>query len=515
MLSSRAAVTRQMVVSGCALLAALPSVSLAEQAQRLPTMTVEGEETGGASLYPVDLDQRPLTTPDTAELLRSAPGANVNRNGPLTGIAQYRGMYGQRLNVLVNGVYINTGGPNGMDPPLSYIPRNQLDSLQIVRGIAPVSSGIETLGGTIIAESRRGAFSSTDEVATKADVSGGGATVDSSYNVGALGSVATRNHRLDLHGSRENGGNIEFSDGKIRASRHERDNFGAGYGFRTGTHQFSLDVRRNETDPTGTPALPMDIVFINTSIVQGEYRGRIGQYGLHALGFWTDVNHEMSNFELRNPPNPMMTRLNTTSSDGLGYRFDLSLPLAAGSLMVGVDGQFDDNDATITDPVNNLTFRVDNFNDIERDLYGFFTEWNGALARGWDLQLGARYNRVSSDAGEVFASTASDSPPNGPFVLQNRFNNADRSKTDNNFDLVAKLSHAVNSQFTLLAEAGQKTRSPSYQERYLWLPLQATNGLADGNNYVGDIDLDPEKAYEVGLGFNWTAGRFYLEPRAF
>jgi iron complex outermembrane receptor protein len=494
---------------------ALPRLCVAEDTQQLPKMTVEDEETAGASLYPIELEQRSLTTPDTAELLRTAPGANVNRNGPLTGIAQYRGMYGQRLNVLVNGIYINTGGPNGMDPPLSYIPRNQLGSLQIIRGIAPVSSGSETLGGTIIAEARRGEFSASDAVASSADIAGGGATVDSSYSIGGLGSVATRNHKLDLYGSRENGGNVDYSNGKIRASRHERNNFGAGYGFRTGPHEFLLDVRRNETDPTGTPALPMDIVLINTSIVQGEYNSRIGRYDLHAQGFWTDVNHKMSNYELRNPPNPMMTRLNTTSSDGGGYRVDLSFPLVSGSLMVGLDGHFDQNDATITDPVNNPAFRVDNFNDIERNLYGFFTEWNGALAQGWDLQLGARYNRVTSDAGEVFASTATASPPNGPFVLQNRFNSADRSKTDNNFDLVAKLSHAMNSQLTLLAEAGHKTRSPSYQERYLWLPLQATNGLADGNNYVGDINLDAEKAYEVGLGLNWATGRFYVEPRAF
>ncbi len=515
MISLHAGLARHGVSFGFLLYLALPQPCVAEDRQQLPIMTVEDAETAGASLYPVELDQRPLTTPDSAELLRSAPGANVNRNGPLTGLAQYRGMYGDRINVLVNGIHINTGGPNGMDPALSYIPRNQLASLQVIRGVAPVSSGSETLGGTIIAEARRGQFASTDRATSSAEIAGGGATVDSSYNVGGLGSVATRDHRLDLYGSRENGGNIEFSSGKIRASRHERNNFGAGYGFRTGSQEFSLDVRRNETDPTGTPALPMDIVLINTSIVQGEYDNRIGQYNLHVQGFWTDVNHKMSNFELRDPPNPMMTRLNTTSSDGLGYRTDLSFPLASGSLMVGVDGHLDQNDATITDPVNNPAFRVDNFNDIERNVYGFFTEWNGALAKGWDLQLGARYNRVTADAGQVFASTATASPPNGPFVLQNRFNSADRSKSDNNFDLVAKLSHAVNSQLTLLAEAGQKTRSPSYQERYLWLPLQATNGLADGNNYVGDINLDPEKAYEVGLGLNWATGRFYLEPRAF
>jgi iron complex outermembrane receptor protein len=211
----------------------------------------------------------------------------------------------------------------------------------------------------------------------------------------------------------------------------------------------------------------------------------------------------------------MMTRLNRTSSDGAGYRADLSLPMADGTLMVGVDGQLDDNDATIVDPVNNPAFRVENFNDVSRDVYGFFTEWNGAVVEGWDVQLGARYNLVESDAGDVSASAAVANPPNGPYVLQSRFNDADRSKTDNNFDLVAKLSHALNSQLTLLAEAGQKTRSPSYQERYLWLPLQATNGLADGHNYVGDIDLDPEKAYEVGVGLNWATRRFYVEPRAF
>ena len=45
-----------------------------------------------------------------------------------------------------------------------------------------------------------------------------------------------------------------------------------------------------------------------------------------------------------------------------------------------------------------------------------------------------------------------------------------------------------------------KTRAPSYQQLYLWVPLQATNGLADGHNYVGDINLDSEKAYESRPG---------------
>jgi len=495
----------------------LPYLANAEETPTtLPEMTVEGEASAGPLLYQVDLEQAPVTTPDTAALLRRAPGANVNRNGPLTGIAQYRGMYGDRVNVMVNGIRINTGGPNGMDPALSYIPRNQLQSLEVIRGIAPVSSGAETIGGTIIANGRTSEFGSSDRLAPSIDFTGGGATVNDSGNASALGSIANRNRRLHLIGSRENGGNIEFGDGKIRPTRHERNNFGGGYGFRTGAHEFSLDVSRNETDPTGTPALPMDIIDINTSIVQGGYSGDIGGYTVNAKAFWTDVNHHMSNFELRDAPVSMgneMTRLNDATSSGLGYRLDVTFPLASGTLTLGSDGHQDEHDSTITDPVNNLSFRVENFNDVERDVYGFFAEWNGAVLKDWNLQLGGRYNRVENDAGDVYSSMAMMNP--NVMTLQNRFNAADRDKTDNNFDLVANLSHAVNTSTTVSIEAGHKTRAPSYQERYLWLPLQATNGLADGNNYVGDINLDSEKAYEVGLGLDWYGTRTYFEPRVF
>ena len=175
-----ASLCRQSGPVCAALFLVFPAVCAAGDAQQLPDMTVEGEAAGGVSLYQVDLDQAPATTPDTAALLRRAPGANVNRNGPLTGIAQYRGMYGDRVNVMVNGIRINTGGPNGMDPALSYIPRSQLQSLEVIRGIAPVSSGAETIGGTITATSRSGEFGSGDRLAPSIEISGGGATVNGS-----------------------------------------------------------------------------------------------------------------------------------------------------------------------------------------------------------------------------------------------------------------------------------------------------------------------------------------------
>ena len=48
-------------------------------------------------------DETLVAPPDTAQMLRMMPGANLNKNGELTGIAQYRGMYGDRINISING----------------------------------------------------------------------------------------------------------------------------------------------------------------------------------------------------------------------------------------------------------------------------------------------------------------------------------------------------------------------------------------------------------------------------
>ncbi len=54
---------------------------------------------------------------DISGLLKSLPGANVNSNGPLTGIAQYRGLFGDRVETQVGGMSMAGAGPNAMDPP--------------------------------------------------------------------------------------------------------------------------------------------------------------------------------------------------------------------------------------------------------------------------------------------------------------------------------------------------------------------------------------------------------------
>jgi iron complex outermembrane recepter protein len=79
----------------------LPLPISAAHVERLPAIDVEGEQPHTHSILP---DQVPPAMPTVAGYLRRIPGADVNLNGPLTGIAQYRGLFGDRVNVVMDGM---------------------------------------------------------------------------------------------------------------------------------------------------------------------------------------------------------------------------------------------------------------------------------------------------------------------------------------------------------------------------------------------------------------------------
>jgi len=215
----------------------------------------------------------------------------------------------------------------------------------------------------------------------------------------------------------------------------------------------------------------------------------------------------MSNFHLRSEPPPGLWRQNVAKGENLGF----SIAAQRGGWTAGVDGHTENHNSNIDNP-NNPMFFVVNFNDAERRILGVFAERQQAFGDGWLAELGLRYNNVSMDADRVDGTPAMSMMGR---VLRDDFNGADRSQTDNNVDWVAKIYYHAQAGLRYYAGGSRKTRSPSYQERYLWLPLQATGGLADGRTYTCNIGLDPEVAHEVELGLDWNRGSFDLSPRAF
>lgn len=449
---------------------------------------------------------------DTAQLLKQAPGANVNMNGPLTGIPQYRGMYGPRVGVQLNGMQLAPAGPNWMDPPLSYAAAAQLESLQLYRGIAPVSVVQESIGGAVNAVTARGEFSDTKVIAQDTHLVATGQSVNNGTLLGATVLASNEMHRVRVAAMTENGDDAEFARGKILPTEYERDRYELGYGLRVGSHTLQFNYTRSETGDAGTPALPMDIELIDGDLYSLGYNFSGSGWSLDATLFGSELDHTMTNYHLRQAPlDNAMWRRNTTTASNRGFKLAATFNDDHGLWMVGADGLDSSHNSDIDNP-QNPAFYVVNFNAAERSIVGLFAERQHDFGNAWSAELGLRYNHVVMNADEVDGTPAM--MPAGA-MLRDAFNAADRKQTDDNIDVVAKAFYRANDQLSYYAGLARKTRSPSYQERYLWLPLQATGGLADGLTYTGNIELEPEVAGELELGLDFNNGNLVLSPRLF
>lgn len=466
---------------------------------------------------------------DNSDLLRFFPGGNRNSNGPVTRISQYRGLYGAQNNVSIDGQAYTSGGPNWMDSPLSSIPQSLTQSVTLYRGLGSVANIKEGLGGGIDISTRKAGFSGSDRWSGFGKAQAGYGSNANSWGAAFYAGIHSQENWFDLAVSTDKGDDYKFNGGTVAASEYERQQYRVGYGHRFSSAELTLGAVINRTGDSGTPALPMDIRYVDseqyslgfdTSVVGGEINFRANVL---------TVEHLMDNFALRPPPVGMggMKVLRQTHAVGDGGGFSLRYDRATGSShwLFGIDGKLEHHNADITDP-SKAMFYITNFNNVDRDRTGVFAQLTRSFG-DWDLEAGIRYNRVHMDAGEVGGDLAMMSggmmnPAMTPMSQQDRldtlaqeFNNANRNKKDNQWSGMLKVSRDLGDSTRLNLGIGRKVRSPSYQERYLWLPMEATAGLADGFTYIGDIDLKLETSFEITAGIDWSVGRFRLTPELY
>lgn len=470
-----------------------------------------------------------VAPPDTAQMLRMMPGANINKNGELTGIAQYRGMFGDRINISINGSHVSSGGPNAMDAPLHYAPVAILESLTVHRGIAPVSSGQETIGGSMDAKTYGGEFSETSAFELAGRVYTGLQSVNQGNVASATLSMANNRHLISSSMMRERAGNSSFAGGEISPSGYERERLDVGYHFRDSFQQIGFDFTVNNTGNAGTAALPMDIQSIDSKLLHIDYQLDGQVFSLVSSLSYNQIEHWMTNYHLRRPPQANMAgpgemryRATFAESDNYGFSLMLVQALDNGTRRLGMDGHFSEHDADISNP-NASMFAIRNFNKAERNILGVFLEQETSLSDNIGLEAGLRFNQVSMDAGRISANLNPMAMATGmPYMMNNmagvlatNFNSQSLDQDEINADWFARLSFDHSDYTVWYLGAARKMRAPSYQERYLWLPLEATGGLADGITYIGNAELDSETAHELEAGFDYSRRGFSMYPRVF
>lgn len=452
---------------------------------------------------------RPLEGPDVSQLLSRVPGGARLGNGALTGQVEYRGLFGPRLNLRIDGQNFASGGPNLMDPPLHYAPTALVEALEIDRGVSPVRAG-PGLGGGLNAVFRKIDFTDSDAFRFGYNATVQGRTADESTSIGGIVGAANDHLRFNLMGAYDKGDDTRFPGGVIAGSSFERELYGVSTGARGDNQDVGFDFRRQHTGLSGTPALPMDIVFVNTDVGKLNYSGDFAGATFTAQIGYADVAHAMDNFDLRPGPAPAMQRRTDAAARTWSGVFGYARDWSGGTIRAGLDTEKVDRDVIITNP-NNASFYVHNLPNIENRRTGGYVEWTGPLGP-LNSELGLRTDHYSSSA--RLAATG----PALPAMAANlaaAFNAADRTHKDDTVDVVARFWTDSHDGLSWRATLARKTRVPGYVERYSWLPTSASGGLADGNIYVGDLNLKPETAWIGEAGFDYRGERYYLRPTVY
>ncbi len=492
-----------------ALAVTFPAVAQEPEPALQDVIIVTGTRPVTATETAISPEAAPLTGNDVTHLTARTPGGARIGNGELSGQMQYRGLFGERLNLRVDGQRFASGGPNLMDPVFHYAPTPLVGAVVIDRGVSPVSEGPGLAGGAD-AIFKKVDFTTSADPALGYDLTFGARSVNESVSGGGVIGAATDRWRVNLLGAWEEGSDTEYKDGTIAGTEFQRGVYGLSAGLRTDAGSFALDLRRQNTGPSGNPPFPMDIRYFDTDFARLAYETEIGDVKWEAEVHYSDVAHAMNNYDLRLAPPPANQRETFAYATTKGASLKAGFGAFGGELLVGADAETAEHDALITNP-NNAMFFVSPFPDVQMDRIGAFAEWTGDLGL-FQGELGVRIDQNDYEAGEA---TLAAMLPAGPQMLAMQFNAADRSGEDTTADLVARLWTPMENNISWRMTLARKQQMPGYVQRYGWLPIEASGGLADGNIYVGDLDLDPETALIAEAGFDYVTGNLYARPTVY
>lgn len=473
-------------------------------AERLPRVVVSGyNETAPDSLPVAVTYEQPgpeerARAQDAAALLEDLPGVAIVRNGPQTGMPQVRGLQADRVKVLVDGMTLTPACPNHMDPPLHYLAPAHTAALLVVPGVTPVRLGGDSIAGTIIAESAAPGFGTNQTFRPHGEVTAGVSSLNNGWSGAALAGVANRDYSVDYAGSFQRGGDYYFPGGRVRATGYDIMHHAIRGAADTLPGVVRAEAGLSQTRDAGTPALPMDMIEDDGWSVAAAFDGRVSVASLDSRLFYHHTEHLMDNYSLR-PAGPRRM-LSPAESDDLGLHLGTALPRGGETYRLGLE--YHGNRFEAYQQNADSGARQTTLNDGSRDRLGGYAEWQSDWSPRWTTLVGLRADAVWSDAGPV----EDYFPAARPDAI--RFNEQDHTYSDLDLDATAALRFNANDSSTYEIGVARMNRAPNLIERYLWTPLSASAGQADGRTYLGNLGIDPETAWQFNVTGGWHGPRW-------
>ena len=233
----------------------LPTVKVDTDRQKLPersSATTVRMERGKLARF------LPMTT---ADALLSAPGVELAKTGPWSSRVSLRGLSGERVLVMVDGVRLQSGRGHGAQTSLVSVDR--LETLELQPGAGSAQYGSDALAGVVNLVTHRSLFAATP--ATTLTLSGRVSEPGQEQSEYARLRVMGHNLGGELSGGLGRLQYLNTPDGRVGNSGHHEQDVTGRLAYRLGAATFDAEHSRHAAYDIGLPA------FSSNSGARGEF----------------------------------------------------------------------------------------------------------------------------------------------------------------------------------------------------------------------------------------------------
>lgn len=438
-------------------------------------------------------------SPDLGSILRRESNVSGIRRGGYAIDPVVRGYrYSQIRVILDEGIHIEGGCPNRMDPVLSHLNPDVVKRLEIIKGSYMMQYGPSALAGIRVI-SRPGWQDFNKGFNAQSNVSYDAGRNGYRQYIGMSGS--NKKMLINVSGGIAKAGNYKDGNGTEWKSSYTKKDISADAGYKLGKNSMLvISYKGSFTDDVLFPALPMDEISDNTHIISGYYSHfsprRLNQR--LELSIWhTRVNHLMDNSKRPQyshvvpPYQGIMQATALVNTSSIGGRIAIARTIGNFSLSNGIDLLRISKDGT-------RNMRMIMIMDGQEFISSkSFNLWNDAMLLNSGLFSELKYNKGKFQAGGVLRIDYYKSHSADTLILikenQSWFNSSPVEHVL--LGAVLNASYSMREHSSLGLGIAFSQRAPDMQERYI--KFLATG--FDKYDYLGNPQLRPETSLQADI----------------
>ena len=436
---------------------------------------------------------------DIGELLRGSNNINGIRKGGGAIDPVVRGFKFSQLNVQIdNGLKIEGGCPNRMDPVTAQIDPSEVKEVEVLKGPYALRYGT-SFGGVINIKTMEIPDNEKFKVHIKA-LQG----FESNWNANkSLINIRGGNRKLffSLTGGQKKYGNYKDGNGEEVKSQFTKQDFGGYLGFKLTENQ-SLIVNYKNVNGKNTrfPALPMDERQEKTHLASLDYKAiEIGDFfqSIYVKLYNSDVNHKMDN--KYRAVSDTVVAVSDIHAVNRGFRSEGVFGIKSAILHFGFDFENISKDGErVKTMIKQYTLPVKTekpWNNGQIRNLGFFLTYGQSL-NDFDLSASVRLdvNHAESDKISISLPIPGEIYSYGTDSIQSGFAN---------FSFSFGATYNFNQKLSASISLGRGVRSPDMTERYIiLLPIGY-----DNFDYLGNPQLKPEANNQTDMTLKYNDDR--------